>query len=294
MVVDVIGFRQGQYLIRLAGGEIFAIPPEAVAAIALLGLHQLVAGCPQNDREGAVVRNSGEMVRFRHCEQRDGVYVLVTDDGDAMIDAYDVKGVLSGDGIPGVQGDDARRKLIEDAQATASAVGAQPGQPAVEILSRGPAVPALEQVRYGVRAPAMFVAGGPYAPAPPAFAQPRPQPEFNRVAPWEGERRGPAALGNRLPYGRGQYGGRSPYGALGYGRYRPQGGYGQYRPQGGYGRPAFPGFRQAPAEGYRGGYGYPRMGAPRGGFGYRPGPSYRGRSYPGRSGDPRGYRSGPR
>jgi hypothetical protein len=306
VAVDVIGFRQGQYLIRLAGGETFAIAPEAVAAIALLGLHQfVVAGCPDNDREGAVVRTSGEMVRFKRCEKRDGAYVLATDDGDAIVDAYDVKGVLSGDGIPGVRGDDARQKLIDDAQATASAVGTQPGEPAVQILGHGPAVPALEQVRYGMRAPSMFVAGGPYAPAPvapPAFAEPRPQPQFNRPGPWGGERRGPAAFGNRSLYGRGPYGGGRPYGAPGYGQYRQQGGYGQYRqqggygqyrPPGGYGRPGFPGgFRQAPMGG-RGGYGYPNMAPPHRGFGYRQG--YGSRPYPmGRGGGQSYDRRGPR
>jgi hypothetical protein len=149
--VDVVGIADGRYLLRLTDGEDVWVDAHALQALSLLAIPQFLAGCPNDDRQGAVMRKSGELVRFAHCEKRDGAYVLSGADGQTIIDQYDVNAILVGDQVPGVPGDDAGQTIVSDAQATASLLGTAPGQPTVDALGQSPDLPALEQVRYGQR-----------------------------------------------------------------------------------------------------------------------------------------------
>jgi hypothetical protein len=148
VVVDVIAIRNGQYLVRLASGDIGLIPSSAVRNLALLGLVQLIAACPEDGREGAVVRHDGEVIRFKRCERKDNAYVLSTDAGDTIVDAHDVETVLTGSGIPGVQGDGSDQRLVSYAQQSAATAGVQPGEQAMNYLADVAFVPALEQAHY--------------------------------------------------------------------------------------------------------------------------------------------------
>jgi hypothetical protein len=148
VVLDVIGIRDGQYLVRLADGEEGLVASGAVDTLALLGLTQLIAGCPDDNHEGAVVRRSGEVVRFKDCKKQDGAFVLSADGADTIIDSYDVVTVLTGGGIPGVQGDGADQRLVTYAQSAAVAAGMNPGEQAMNFLATTPYIPALEQARY--------------------------------------------------------------------------------------------------------------------------------------------------
>ncbi|HEY5070404.1 MAG TPA: hypothetical protein VII63_00090 [Caulobacteraceae bacterium] len=144
VAMDIIGMGDGQYLVRLADGTQAWLPSAAVATLALLAVPQLLFGCPTQDHEGAVVRKSGEIVRFKTCEERGNAYIVSDGESTTIIDAYDVETILTGDGIPGIQGDDASQAMVRNAQVAARAVGAAPGEEAMNVLHQTPFSPVLE------------------------------------------------------------------------------------------------------------------------------------------------------
>jgi hypothetical protein len=94
MLVDVLRFEQGQYLIRLADGS------QAWVPAALIGLVIMAADeagkCDPNRGEGVLVRPSGEPVSFTRCEIQDDVLVLQTADGPVVVSPDQAPQILYG------------------------------------------------------------------------------------------------------------------------------------------------------------------------------------------------------
>ena len=251
VAIDVIGVRPGFYLLRLPSGEVGLVPSAAVGLLSLLGLKQVLASCPDGDREGALVRQSGEVVRFSSCREADGAFVLNGASGDAIIDANDVKAFLVGDGVPGVKGDEANARIQSYANAAAAAVGAAPGDQAMTVLATSAPVPQLENALYA----APFESGVRYRHAIMLQRIPYSRGEFAQGLSEGGQMRAGGFGGAGMPGAGPGFARLGPYRQ----DYRPQSGQtpqseARYRGQpGGFGQAQFPvgapGFAPARASG---------------------------------------------
>jgi hypothetical protein len=113
------------------------------------------AALARREQPGALIRSSGELIRYRSCEEGDGAAILHNPDGDTIVDAYDDSGTLRGDGIPGVVSEEAHQRV--------AAIAATHGYAFANRIGGSPDVNARQVAWYRTyRAPARsFFSGAP-------------------------------------------------------------------------------------------------------------------------------------
>lgn len=99
-VVDVVGLRDGRFLVRLVGGRLGWVDPSNLTAMALLAASQTVHSCPR-EGDGVAVRSNGQRVAFESCARSGREFQFVTEAGRQDIPVTQIAYLMWGDGITG-------------------------------------------------------------------------------------------------------------------------------------------------------------------------------------------------
>lgn len=92
IAVDILGYNEGSYLVRLASGQT-ATYHGVLTAVALTAAI-LATDCDSSDRSGFALRISGEVVPFTSCRSDRDVVTLAANEGPVLLDRREIVGLM--------------------------------------------------------------------------------------------------------------------------------------------------------------------------------------------------------